>query len=651
MRLLSVGVLGPLARLVVGQVTDEISDFDGDIDDDRLLPTGNDDEYYYYSPPEFAETYVDQDDEPIELKNTSLTNDAIIQEIAQYQVKHNISDKVDILEGFKARSGSLRLTGSSGLINHEEQNKGDRKRNAQNSGLLNRDREEYGDAIRNDFSSFSGCPDLFEDFTEHNEFYNQVPIYGVGMRKFTPLVLDVASGMAYSEETKKACSGKNAKHGDLCALTCPNNKDSEMKPMTKNRRLKWSFKPPRHEQFRCVCSRDEKNDEVCFWSPEEKLWQNPRTCDMSAPFQRLHFRMGIVTNSWKRILYKRRRRQKPEKIGETDWPINDQAWAKAVDYRKNMESKKTNYDQLVLDEGEKFKKPYENLKEIEYLLIDDEIYQNTLDDLSIYGAADDGFLIEEDNWTSWQRARAQKTEHLLHLIGYFLLARDSGRNFKPSNFLQYGCYCNEHTPKGQNQGKGVAKDPIDQICHGMAMCRQCANIEVGEKCHSLRPYNFKVSYNQDTGSASMTCLDKAGNSEVSNCRANLCQCDKALVEGITTFSHQAAYNVELSATWGQFYKETECRNGGKGGNNKKNNKKATSDRAEFIEEPEEEQRPCHFTENGCRAPDECCGEEYPYKKPFWSDDGQRKCCGSQVFNSYTHQCCFDKSVNKGSDVC
>jgi hypothetical protein len=79
--------------------------------------------YYYYSPPEFSETFVDEDDE-VTLENMSITNDAIIQEIAQYQVKHNISHNAEILKNFMGRSGNLRMTGTSGLINNDDQKHG-----------------------------------------------------------------------------------------------------------------------------------------------------------------------------------------------------------------------------------------------------------------------------------------------------------------------------------------------------------------------------------------------------------------------------------------------------------------------------------------------------------------------------------------------
>ena len=89
------------------------------------------------------------------------------------------------------------------------------------------------------------------------------------------------------------------------------------------------------------------------------------------------------------------------------------------------------------------------------------------------------------------------------------------------------------------------------------------------------------------------------------------KCDKKMVEDLV--KSQNSYSMAFSTQWGTFDKST-----------------CGSKHADF----------CSHSPVGCPAPDQCCGE-YPEKMPFWSNHGEKQCCGLTPYSTTTAKCCYN----------
>ena len=173
----------------------------------------------------------------------------------------------------------------------------------------------------------------------------------------------------------------------------------------------------------------------------------------------------------------------------------------------------------------------------------------------------------------------------------------------------YGCFCfNEFSPT-KAQGKGSARDMIDQSCKNLYKCQTCIDMDIEQslilsnidgKCEYTSTYSFNLTMNGPDLPA-IECLNMDN-----TCKRSLCECDKR-------------FGFELAASWSEwsaqwkgkdaFDRSAECRSTG--------------------------------SANKGRI-DQCCGV-YPYRYPFHSNDGERECCGVKTFAvEGPKQCCADK---------
>ena len=51
--------------------------------------------------------------------------------------------------------------------------------------------------------------------------------------------------------------------------------------------------------------------------------------------------------------------------------------------------------------------------------------------------------------------------------------------------------------------------------------------------------------------------------------------------------------------------------------------------------------------SGRKSEYECCGE-YPDRKPFKTHSGHKQCCGNEIYNVVTTNCCADGTLSKDS---
>lgn len=549
-------------------------------------------------------------------------NEALMERLTEFQDEKHIPKDGQILTARSslARSGGLfgsylPVTDVNGMVPLNSGNRTDTVDQEHVSHLMD---------------SRSRCPDLFTDYSEHKTLYSGIVIYGVGMRRYSPLTFDLESGVRYTENSRYVCNGQAGYHGDVCVLECPGG------GWTTNNE-KWSrFTPARHNMFRCLCSRDEAGAEFCFWSPEEKRWANPRTCVQGAPMSR-GVPMGIVT-TWERPIKERKKVNgvfRWVSTGESEvHPRNTARWTELLKYRAATSPQKTTFETELLDVDDAYIRqgsfPYDT--EVKQYLADDGYYQDVLDRI---------FMLEEAVSSNelWQQAKAGKTKHLLEIIAFHLVALNDGKKFGwfwPSSYMQYGCYCDEHTKKGPGQGFGQAVDDIDHRCRENALCRQCAEIQFGDQCHAYRGYAFGATLVD--GKPEMTCVDQmSDDNPVASCRRALCECDKSMIQSITDTSHMMSFQEKHSSRLGTFDKQQTC-----GSTSSKSSLSQPSPVGASIEI---DLKPCQLSKNGCQRLDMCCGT-WPNMKPFWSKSGKRQCCGTDVFEVGSEQCCSDGSVKR-----
>ena len=150
------------------------------------------------------------------------------------------------------------------------------------------------------------CIDLFWDFTQNIELYKSLPNYGESITNYAPLEFDYFSGVHYSNETFKACSGRDSKHGSLCQLKCPDGgefKNIPPRAITKDKKkFKFGERPSHHQEFICKCSGDVTVGQLCFWEMQEARWVSPLTCDLYLVNQWPVYRRKNVGKWWTNVL-------------------------------------------------------------------------------------------------------------------------------------------------------------------------------------------------------------------------------------------------------------------------------------------------------------------------------------------------------------
>ena len=178
-----------------------------------------------------------------------------------------------------------------------------------------------------------------------------------------------------------------------------------------------------------------------------------------------------------------------------------------------------------------------------------------------------------------------------------------------SSIRDYGCFC-FLDGKFIAEGRGTAKDLIDQSCKNLHKCQTCITMDFDQglidptldgDCDLTSQFSFNLTVT-DLG-PSIECLNLSN-----SCKRALCECDKR-------FAFELATTMDLwdarfkSENFSEEVRETECRSTG-GGNN-------------------------------IGKIDKCCGI-YPYRFPYHSMSGQRQCCGIKTYDlAGPKKCCRD----------
>lgn len=167
----------------------------------------------------------------------------------------------------------------------------------------------------------------------------------------------------------------------------------------------------------------------------------------------------------------------------------------------------------------------------------------------------------------------------------------------PESFLEYGCWCasNPNARKHDlTKGRSAPVDEIDNVCRSTAYCHMCLNIDHDGGCDFYQEYNHTLTTN------GLECHDKEG-----TCGWAACKCDSNFVE-------------EMALVQDQWTPTHNLRGGFDFGNR------------------------C-LQPRSLTAPfDQCCGYK-PDRFPFKSLDGQKSCCGDQIYDTTYLQCCEMRS--------
>lgn len=171
------------------------------------------------------------------------------------------------------------------------------------------------------------------------------------------------------------------------------------------------------------------------------------------------------------------------------------------------------------------------------------------------------------------------------------------------SFLEYGCWCASNPSSNGydlTKGKSAPVDNIDGLCRSTAQCHMCLELDdFEEECDFYQSYNYTFLNN------SMTCEDEEG-----SCAWASCQCDAEFINGIAVL--EAEWNPKHHIRGG-FDFDRRC-----------------------------------LTPRGLTQPyDQCCGTEYPNRFPYKSNNGQKACCGTKIYDSTFLQCCeMENAMNE-----
>lgn len=157
------------------------------------------------------------------------------------------------------------------------------------------------------------------------------------------------------------------------------------------------------------------------------------------------------------------------------------------------------------------------------------------------------------------------------------------------------------------EGKGKARDLIDQTCKNLHKCQTCIDMDIEQgllltnmdgKCEYTTTYSFNLT--METGTPKIECLNLDN-----TCKRAMCECDKR-------------FGYELAQAWPTWNAEFK----GKDAFDRKEQCRSTG------------------PNNGGRI-DKCCGV-YPYRYPYHSNGGNRQCCGVKTYEvAGPKKCCSD----------
>ncbi|CBY39064.1 unnamed protein product [Oikopleura dioica] len=183
------------------------------------------------------------------------------------------------------------------------------------------------------------------------------------------------------------------------------------------------------------------------------------------------------------------------------------------------------------------------------------------------------------------RSRHQIQPRRMKQLQAQLVNRHGFRNY--TKIYGYGCYClnlGERPMTGMVQGVEPI-DEIDRVCQKYTQCVKCLKHDHGDSCQP-ESVNYEFSTSDDGETICST---------ESNCKKNLCECDKFLAEAL---DDKFELYKEENHVFGGFEFSTMC----------------------------EKTRPANSGQNRSQ---ECCGN-YPTRKPFLAGGNRDLVCCDNV---------------------
>jgi len=196
--------------------------------------------------------------------------------------------------------------------------------------------------------------------------------------------------------------------------------------------------------------------------------------------------------------------------------------------------------------------------------------------------------------------------------------RNTRKNF--SYMLQdYGCHCFPNH-KSISGGRGKPKDALDEACRALYRCHKCVDIESPGVCEADGGYKYQLKSAGDIG---CTASDK-----FPDCKTQQCQCDREFADSVFDLWTGNDWTYDSNLWLNPRYV------------------KAAEDMGVQVFDFDAE---CQMGFN--QTPDACCGDAFPNKVPYNSNDFG--CCSavSKPFNANLNVCCDADGVKNIADGC
>lgn len=174
----------------------------------------------------------------------------------------------------------------------------------------------------------------------------------------------------------------------------------------------------------------------------------------------------------------------------------------------------------------------------------------------------------------------------------------------------YGCYC--YFDEEYKLGKGEPRSLVDSMCKKLHEGYECAIMDGLAENEPCEPWSVHYTPGQISGLPTLheACWPINDN----NCARRACAVEGLFVKTAfqTFFDFHTNHGLELLHSNG-FDPEAEC-----------------------------------VVERGRQSEYSCCGRE-PHRKPYKTFEGERGCCGLNVFNTAVYSCCADGTHAAGCD--
>jgi len=216
---------------------------------------------------------------------------------------------------------------------------------------------------------------------------------------------------------------------------------------------------------------------------------------------------------------------------------------------------------------------------------------------------------------SLDAAILRKYKHMENMIQFY----DQSLN-NITKYWTYGCWCFQMGDYPLRLGNGAPVDGVDKHCKKQKECYRCAKKDAQDagRDKACLPeetkYKFKAQFDQVTGAPFVECTNKMG-----SCARNICECDKAFAEKLPAASNdpEEGWTEAHHAHYGGFDARNKC--------------------LRSLGGPKGDQKAV------------CCGSfpnRYMYRVN--KDGSGQQCCGGNIYDTDTHQCCDESVVTNGS---